>query len=81
VQLLRSFLPARFPEKSSPVNAKFNKVRQILKMKIFNYKFNVIRGILIKHLLEVMPEREEQRKVLPTLKISIGASHSISLNL
>ena len=78
---MRSFLPARFSEKSSPVNAKFNKVRQILKMKIFNYKFNVIRGILIKHLLEVMPEREEQRKVLPTLNISIGAGHSISLNL
>ena len=73
-------LPKGLLSKETWVFREFNRVRIALYHRVKNFKYNNLQGILLHHLLEIMPMTEAQRKVLPVLEIDIGDNFSLNLH-
>ena len=56
------------------------RLHEVIKVKLKNQKYNGMQAILSSYLYELMPDTEEQRRLLPSINISLDLSTSFRLH-
>ena len=66
--------------KHSSLKEAFNRVHEYLRKKLESQKQCGTRRILLYHLYELLPENQQQQRMLPTLEIQIGQHLALNLS-
>jgi len=77
-EYVKQLLSATVARESSVVYKWTNMVRERLRLKLNNFKHNKFQNLLAYHLYEAMPEKEEIRKLLPSVDVQIPGHKPLS---
>ena len=78
-QKLKNKLGRTLTEKECSIARHFNGVREVLRNKAKQLMHSGVASMLRYHLLELMPEHESQRRLLPKLEICINKRYIVKL--